>query len=857
MKSKVNVIIIALGIIFAFISIPHDITFNHRKIEKQDKTILKRSVTYPLSFIHINQDDPNLNWSYTAANYDWCYYQDGFYIIENATVNATTSPTGSGILIENSQNTPFIVRNSRVTNAASGTYDAGIKLDNTNNGTITNNNCSNNGAWGIFLYFCTTNTVSENFVSTNTRGIVLLGCYNVSLYGNVAHDNSIEGIYLSNSDETILMGNNVTLNDGGIRVSSCEGNTIVGNCAKFNGDYGIHIYGGGLNSISGNTFNNNYHGISLQDYSQENTISGNTINSNGVHGIYFWDRCDNNNISGNIICYNGDYSIYFQNDGRFNLIIGNLVIGHEIFLLDAGQGNIETMNCINGIYQPIKIDNKGSSTWKFAIKHVPWFKGSGSREDPYIIEDLTIDANYDNGILIQNSSAYFTINNCLIYDAGFVNSYRAAIKLENTSNGTLTNNNCSNNGRYGFIMNRNCKNNTIAENIATNNEYGIHLSRCDNNTISGNSVTDNNYYGIQLSHSNNNYISENSAINNNDYGIQLSHCVNITVSENIVVENQYGIRIGSSCFDNLLFYNYFVNNSAANGLDLGLNSWDNGEVGNYWDDYTGIDLDDDGIGDTPYMVAGGTGNKDYKPLMIFSALFLKPPDDFIYNVGEIGNLIKWIVINPMTLSLSFNIYRDGTSIQTGQLSPVRLHEIIINVDDLDSGLYGYTIEVNDGSGGIFTDGVWVTVLPPIAILYVEITNQSFSSDAFNITLSLFNELNQEVDSASIQMWWNGTDVSKDVVNLGSGFYFVSLNPITVSRGEDPILLNMVIKVDGYEDKYFSTYFAVDPNTLEKDGTQNTGMTPLTIIIIASTSVIGGIGIAGVLVIWLRKKVRAN
>ena len=66
---------------------------------------------------------------------------------------------------------------------------------------------------------------------------------------------------------------------------------------------------------------------------------------------------------------------------------------------------------------------------------------------------------------------------------------------------------------------------------------------------------------------------------------------------------------------NLIFYNVFSNNglhAEDNGVN---NTWDNGLIGNYWDNYIGTDSDGDGIGDTPYYISGAAGSQDNYPLM--------------------------------------------------------------------------------------------------------------------------------------------------------------------------------------------------------------------------------------------------
>ncbi|GAH77664.1 unnamed protein product, partial [marine sediment metagenome] len=94
-------------------------------------------------------------------------------------------------------------------------------------------------------------------------------------------------------------------------------------------------------------------------------------------------------------------------------------------------------------------------------------------------------------ILIENSNVCFKIKNCILKNSEWANSH-AGIKLVNTKNGQLIDNDCSNNNGYGISLLKS-DNNTISNNIANfNNGNSIYLEDCDNNTISENTL---NYNG--------------------------------------------------------------------------------------------------------------------------------------------------------------------------------------------------------------------------------------------------------------------------------------------------------------------------------------------------------------------------
>ncbi len=119
--------------------------------------------------------------------------------------------------------------------------------------------------------------------------------------------------------------------------------------------------------------------------------------------------------------------------------------------------------------------------------------------------------------------------------------------------------------------------------------------------------------------SSNNIIHSNT-IQKNEEGIILWHTNKSIVYNCIIQNNSYGIWPEFSNINNKIFFNNFINNT-HHIYAFGSIMWTTthnikytyqgniytNQLGNYWDNYTGIDNNNDGIGETPY------GN-DAKPL---------------------------------------------------------------------------------------------------------------------------------------------------------------------------------------------------------------------------------------------------
>lgn len=236
-----------------------------------------------------------------------------------------------------------------------------------------------------------------------------------------------------------------------------------------------------------------------------------------------------------------------------------------------------------------KIHIIGNTGW-IDFKSAGNCTGSGTPMDPYIIEDLIIDAEESGDcIYIGYSNVNFVIRNCTVSKAG-PNWDNGGIKLDNCQNGFLINNTCSFNlgeqtdgihllssskitlfnnklisNWYGIYLGYSFTIN-VSENKLNDNYVGMRIYNSDKNIFANNTVNNSKFAGIFIYESDENYIFGNSAFSNRD-AIPLLESNSNNILENMLTNNEEnGIELIKSNYNCISDNN--VNKNNKNGILL-------------------------------------------------------------------------------------------------------------------------------------------------------------------------------------------------------------------------------------------------------------------------------------------------
>ena len=422
------------------------------------------------------------------------------------------------------------------------------------------------------------------------------------------------GIYLDNVENCNIANNNISNNgDDGISLRDSSNNVITGNNISNNRyDDGIRLEDSSNNVITGNSISDNWDGIELED-SSNNLITGNIILNNRHEGVDMW-ASSSNNITGNTMTNDGvlidGYELRHWNT---HTIENNTVNGKPLYYFkdisggkvpeDAGQ--VILANCTGMLIENLIINNTG----------------------------IGIEIGFSSQNIIKNNN---------------VSNNLWGIGLGYSSDNNITGNIILNNENDGIDLCYSSNNTITGNNIPNNEEDGIYLGDSSSNNITGNSISNNDWEGIYLDYSDDNIISDNNISNNGDDGIYLEYSSDNSIMGNIILNNRGdGIYLWHSS-DNLIYLNNIINNTDNVYSCASTNIWNsthkitysyNGStytnyLGNYWDDYTGSDADEDGIGDTPYSIGG---DKDNYPLMERFEHYFVPTPVQTFDTGRPEN----------------------------------------------------------------------------------------------------------------------------------------------------------------------------------------------------------------------------
>jgi parallel beta-helix repeat protein len=288
----------------------------------------------------------------------------------------------TGVFIKNINN--VTVRNMKISGFTKAIYLlTDVFMDITGNHKVYANNITEN-QWGIYMKHTTKNVLRSNQLN-NTGSISVTYSPLVkdmpSFVNDIDTSNTVNGkpiiywvnqhnktvpqdagqISLINCTNITVQNQNLTCNSCGVMLVYTNQSTITGNTITNNGNSGIQVYKSADNSITENTIANNGYGIYLW-YSSNNAISGNTLTANSQNGIYLFNSSQTTINANNVTLNTQGMYVYSQsanNSIEQNTITKNSEQG---VMVSWSSNNVISKNDIerngNGIFVEESSNNK-------------------------------------------------------------------------------------------------------------------------------------------------------------------------------------------------------------------------------------------------------------------------------------------------------------------------------------------------------------------------------------------------------------------------------------------------------------------------------------------------------------------
>lgn len=602
------------------------------------------------------------------------------YVIENVSFNGNNNESPIRIIHSQAGFKYFRIENCTLYNIGGpDSGKAGIYLEDTKYGEIINNTFLTNNAgnygihltdycgkinitdntidgfkYGIYLEYWSSNMMSDpnifsgNIIKNNIIGIFIDdNSQFTNITDNDIIDNSYIGIYLTNNSGTNkIYRNNIMTNGIGIKLNnSCSANDIVDNDIKDNAHYGLHI-----------------------------NSSGNTIYNNDFTTTTGWNAHDDTPFGGN--------TWYSMMNWRGNYWSNYTPLLYSVDAKDEDDDGIGDIRYnLTGIakaqdWYPIyddghngsKIEIDGSlawgmpKSWGWAAGRI-WCSGSGIENDPFVIENLKIDA-WRNGscIYIHDSvGVIFRIQNSTFYNSSATTFPDPAggIRLVRVTNGTIINNTIYNNDGHGIVVestqwDKPSTGITIQNNIIKNNNgSGVYVNGtfCFDNLIFNNSISSNGDHGIVIS----DYAYRNDIINNYLYDNEAT-----------------GVFIEEGGW----WGNFIINNTIISGrIGIGIDGRET------------VDISYNNISDT---TSHGIAIQYSNPMMMMDIHDINITGNIIHNCGDDGISFGWnnsqhSFNNRITENYIYNNTDAGISLQECDNS-------IIAKNTLDNNYVGIALE---------------------------------------------------------------------------------------------------------------------------------------------------------------------